>query len=70
MRQQKPRTQKANEKRKRTKYQQTFIPQTGSIGWHAHKLEDSLDLRIVAYQGAVAHVTDRGYNVPGSYMGW
>ena len=47
-----PRTQRSIKKRN---YQQTFIPHTGRIRRHAHKLDDVLDLRIIAYQGTGAH---------------
>jgi hypothetical protein len=40
---------------KKRNYQQIFIPQTGRIGRHAHKLENGLDLRVIAYQGVGAH---------------
>jgi len=48
-----PRTQRSL--KKKGNYQQIFIPHTGRIRRHAHKLEDVLDLRIIAYQGTGAH---------------
>jgi hypothetical protein len=61
-RQQGPRTQRSKST------QQTFIPQTERIGGHSHELEDGLGLGIVAYQGAAAHETDKGRDVPRNYM--
>jgi len=37
------------------KHSLVFIPHTGRIRRHSHKLEDVLDLRIIAYQGTGAH---------------
>ena len=50
----------------KTKYQQTFIPQTGRVAGHAHKLEDALNLGIMTFQVAGAHMLDSSHNIPDS----
>jgi len=63
-RQQRPRTQRAEQYE--TRYQQTFIPQTGRVGGHAHKLEDALNLGIITCKGADVHMLDSSHDIPDS----